>query len=150
MFRLCSTGWTLIELLRHEDYLARVQAELSEVLGEAQLYSSENLKKLKTLDWTIKETERMHPAAHMYMRGVRDDFDIDGYEVAEGSMVFVVPEVAHRLPEGFYDPDRNDPLRFSLDWLEEEMGYSIDGFGGVGHCCAGVNISIVYMQCILS
>jgi sterol 14-demethylase len=113
------TGWTIIELLRHEDYLARVQAELSEVLGEAQLYSSENLKKLRTLDWAIKETERMHPAAHMYMRGVRDDFDIDGYEVAEGSMVFVVPEVAHRLPEVFEDPDRYDPLRFAPDRAED-------------------------------
>lgn len=144
------TGWTLIELLRHEGYLARVQAELSEVLGEAQLYSSENLKKLKTLDWAIKETERMHPAAHMYMRGVRDDFDIDGYEVAEGSMVFVVPEVAHRLPEVFEDPDRYDPLRFAPDRAEDATAYSLIGFGGGVHRCAGVNFAKLEMKIIMA
>jgi len=142
------TSWTLIELLRHEDYLARVQAELSEVLGEAQIYTPENLKKLKTLDWAIKETERMHPAAHMYMRGVRDDFEIDGYEVAEGSMVFVVPQLAHRLPEIFEDPDRFDPLRFAPDRAEDATPYSLIGFGGGVHRCAGVNFAKLEMKII--
>ena len=142
------TSWTIVELLRHPEYLAQVRAELSEVLGEEQAYTPENLKQLKTVDWAIKETERMHPAAHMYMRGVRDDFEIDGYEVAEGSMVFVVPHVAHRLPEIFEDSERFDPLRFGPERAEDSVPFSLIGFGGGVHRCAGVNFAKLEMKII--
>jgi len=144
------TSWTLIELLRHPEYLARVKAELAEVLGDTQDYSPANLKKLKTLEWAIKETERMHPAAHMYMRGARDDFEVDGYEVPEGTMVFVAPQIAHRIPGVFADPERYDPARFAPDRAEDATPYSLIGFGGGVHRCAGVNFAKLEMKIIMA
>lgn len=63
-----------------------VEAEIAEVLGDDHNYGSEKPKRPQSIDWAIEEIERMHPAAHMCMRGVRDNYEIDGYEVSEGTM----------------------------------------------------------------
>ncbi|MBT6431820.1 MAG: cytochrome P450 [Deltaproteobacteria bacterium] len=144
------TSWTLIELLQNEDYLERVKGELAEVIGDTQNYRPDQLKGLKTIDWAIKESERMHPVAYMYMRGVRDDFYLDGYEIKQGTMVFAVPDTAHRIPEVFKDPDRYDPLRFAPDRAEDKKPYSLIGFGGGIHRCSGVNFAKLEMKIIMA
>ena len=144
------TSWTLIELLQNPDYLKTVEDQLHEVVGEEQDYSPESLKSLTTLDWAIKESERMHPVAYMYMRGVRDDFYIDGYEIKQGTMVFAVPDTAHRIPEVFKDPDKYDPLRFAPDRAEDKRPYSLIGFGGGIHRCSGVNFAKLEMKIIVA
>ncbi len=144
------TSWTLIELLRNEDYLERVKKELEEVLGDRKEFIQEDFKHLKTLDWAVKESERMHPVAHVIPRGVRDDFDIDGYEVKKGTMAFVSPDTAHRIPEVFKDPDKYDPLRFAPDRAEDRVPFSLIGFGGGVHRCAGVNFAKLEMKIIMA
>lgn len=143
------TSWTLIGLLQNEDYLARVKEELNEVIGNKKTYLPEDLKKLKTIDWAIKESERMHPVAHVIMRGVRDDMEFDGYEVKQDTMVFVAPETAHNIPEVFRNPQMYDPLRFSPDRMEDNKKFSLIGFGGGVHRCAGVNFASLEMKLIV-
>ncbi|ROS05493.1 sterol 14-demethylase [Sinobacterium caligoides] len=143
------TSWTLIGLLQNEEYLARVRRDIDEVVGDRQSYQSAELKQLKSIDWAIKESERMHPVAHVIMRGVRDDMEFDGYEVKEGTMVFVAPETAHNIPEVFREPHKYDPLRFSPDRLEDKKKFSLIGFGGGVHRCAGVNFANLEMKLIM-
>ena len=69
-------------------------------------YAPADLQKLDTVDWAVLEAERLHPVAHIIMRGVRDDVEFDGYELKEGSMVFIAPETAHNIPEVFSNPDK--------------------------------------------
>ena len=144
------TSWTLIDLLQNPDYLALVKKELDEVLGENQDYTPEKLKRLKTLDWAILESERKHPVAHVLMRGVRDDMEFEGYTVKKGTMVFVAPETAHNIPEVFSNPMTYDPLRFSPERAEGTKKFSLIGFGGGAHRCAGVNFAKLEIKIIMA
>ncbi|MDX1695610.1 MAG: cytochrome P450, partial [Ketobacteraceae bacterium] len=145
-----AASWTLIDLLRHPDYLAKVKQELDDVLGEEQDYSPEKLKQLKHLDWAILESERKHPVAHVIMRGVRDDMEFDGFKIRKGDMVFVAPETAHNLPEVFANPEQYDPLRFSPKRMEGSKTFSLIGFGGGAHRCAGVNFAKLEIKILMA
>lgn len=143
------TSWTLIDLLQNPDYLAQVKDELQEVLGDSE-YTPEKLKQLKTLDWATLESERKHPAAHVIMRGVRDDMEFDGFKIPQGSMVFVAPETAHNIPEVFTNPEKYDPMRFSPERKEGSKKFSLIGFGGGAHRCAGVNFAKLEIKVIMA
>lgn len=136
-----AASWTLIDLLQNPGYLEKVKNELNKVLGDEQDYSIDNLKKLEYLDWAILESERMHPVAHLIVRGVREDVEFGKYQIKEGSMLFVAPETAHNIPEVFKHPEKYDPERFSPERKEGSKKYSLIGFGGGPHRCAGVNFA---------
>ncbi len=136
-----AASWTLIDLLQNPDYLAKVKQELEAVIGSDQVYTLEKLKRLNHLDWAILESERKHPVAHLIVRGVREDIEFDRYQIKQGSMLFVAPETAHNIPEVFKNPDAYDPERFSPQRKEGTRKYSLIGFGGGGHRCAGVNFA---------
>lgn len=136
-----AVGWTLIDLLQNPHYLEKVKKELDTVLGDAQDYTMENLKKLEHLDRAILESERKHPVAHLIVRGIREDIEFDKYQLKQGSMLFVAPETAHNIPEVFANPEKYDPERFSPQRSEGTKKFSLIGFGGGPHRCAGVNFA---------
>jgi sterol 14-demethylase len=141
-------SWGLVDLLQHPDYLASVRAEQAEVLSGP--LTSEQVRKLRRMDWTLKESERLHPVAFMLMRKAACDFAVAGHRVQKGSLVFVSPWVAHRLPDVFTDPDRYDPERFSPERGEGRAAHSLIGFGGGMHRCAGVNFAYLEMKAVLT
>jgi sterol 14-demethylase len=143
-------SWTLIDLLSNEGYLESVQKNIDEVLGDKKKYTPEELKQLNTIDWAILEAERLHPVAHIIMRGVRDDVEFDGYILKEGSMAFIAPETAHKIPEVFSNPEKYDPERFAPGRSEGDSKLSLLGFGGGAHRCAGVNFAKLEIKIIVS
>lgn len=145
-----AASWTLIDLLQNPSYMAKVKNELSEVLGEKQEYTTDNLKQLKHIDWAILESERKHPVAHLIVRGVRDDIEFEGYKIDKGNMLFLAPETAHNIPEVFKNPERYDPERFSPERLEGSKTYSLIGFGGGAHRCAGVNFAKMEIKILIA
>lgn len=145
-----ATSWTLIDLLQNPDYLAEVKKELDEVFADGADYTPEKLKQLKHIDWAILESERKHPVAHIIMRGVRDDMEFNGYQIKRGDMVFVAPETAHNIPEVFSKPECYDPERFSPERLEGSKTFSLIGFGGGAHRCAGVNFAKLEMKILIA
>ena len=144
------SAWTLIDMLQNPDYLSEVMQEITKELGDEKVYSPESLKKLKSIDWATLESERKHPVAHVIMRGVRDDMVFDGFEVKEGTMVFVAPETAHNIPEVFKDPEKYDPRRFSPERSEGSKTFSLIGFGGGAHRCAGINFAKMEIKIIIA
>ena len=99
------------------------------------------MKKLEHLDWAILESERRHPVAHIIVRGVREDVEFDNFKIKEGNMIFVAPETAHNIPEVFSNPEKYDPERFAPPRKEGSKTFSLIGFGGGPHRCAGVNFA---------
>ena len=143
-------SWTLIDLLSNEGYLELVKNNINEALGDKRKYAPEDLKQLNTVDWAILEAERLHPVAHIIMRGVRDDVEFDGYILKEGSMAFIAPETAHNIPEVFSNPEKYDPERFAPGRSEGDSKLSLIGFGGGAHRCAGVNFAKLEIKIIVS
>ena len=59
------TSWTLVDLIQHPDWLGEVRAEADEAIGDAGPRDMEQAKRLTKMEWTVKESERLHPVAYM-------------------------------------------------------------------------------------
>lgn len=135
-------AWTIIQLLQHQEYLKIVQVEINDKL----LYGKElDLNAVAGLEKTycaVEETSRMRPSADMTIRVADEDFEIGGYVVPKGWAIFLSSETAHFLPELFENPDAYQPLRFAAPNSEKNQHpFSMIGFGGGTHRCAGMNFA---------
>lgn len=93
----------------------------------------------------------MHPSASTLMRRTEEDIEIGDYRIPEGWTLFVCADVAQRLPGLFTEPQQYDPLRFAPDRAEDRQHrFSIIGFGGGVHKCAGMNFANNEMMIITS
>jgi len=143
-------SWALADLLRHPDYLETVLDQQGAVLGDGTEIDYEHLQRLKRMEWALKETERLNPVAYVLMRAAQEDLELSGYLIPKGSSVFLSPTLSHRLPEVWQSPDVYDPERFGPERAEDKRPYSLIGFGGGTHRCAGVNFAYQEMKVILT
>ena len=61
------------------------------------------------------------------------------------------PDVSHRLPEIFAEPDTYDPDRFSPDRAEDRaVPFSLIAFGGGMHRCIGMHFAYTEMKVLFS
>jgi sterol 14-demethylase len=78
------------------------------------------------------------------------DFEVSGFLIEKGTLVFLAPAMTHRLPDVFPSPERFDPERFAPPRLEDKVPHSLIGFGGGTHRCAGVHFAYQEMKVILA
>jgi cytochrome P450 len=62
----------------------------------------------------------------------------------------IAPYVTHRLPEFWPDPERFDPLRFSLEMSASRPRFAYLPFGGGPRQCIGNNFALVEAQLIFA
>ncbi len=106
-------AWTLIELARHPEWMARVVAELDGLYARDGGLTYQAFREVPVLESVLKEVLRLHPPLVILMRGVLADFVVEGVTIPAGKLVAISPAVSHRIPELFRDPDplRPEPLR---------------------------------------
>ncbi|HEU4324336.1 MAG TPA: cytochrome P450 [Roseiflexaceae bacterium] len=135
-------AWTVIELLRNPEYQALVHTEIERHLPRGAALDARSMRALEHVYWAVHEVERLHPSANMLMRVADEPIDVGDYQIPAGWTVLVSAGVAHRLPQIFKDPERFDPLRYAPGREEDRKhGYSLIGFGGGRHKCAGMNFA---------
>jgi sterol 14-demethylase len=144
-------SWALVRMLQHPEFTEGVISEIDEHVPADEAIDRGTLRQLEKLDWALRETERTDPVASMLIRTVIEDFDLNGYHIPEGWVVFLSPAVSHRLPEVFSQPDTWDPARFGPDRQEDRSHpYALVGFGGGPHKCLGMNFAYTEMKVIFS
>jgi sterol 14-demethylase len=143
-------SWAIADLLEQPAYLRSVRAEQDAVLGESDALDAEKLRALRRMDWALRESERLHPVSYILVRKARQDIDVAGYRIPEGTLVLLSPWVSHRIPEVFAVPNAYDPERFAPDRAEDKHPYSLIGFGGGTHRCAGMNFAYLEMKIIVT
>lgn len=135
-------SWALILLLQHPEYLNKVTAELSEHFPPGAAWNHQVMRQLPHLDWALRETERLRPSADIIMRYNLEGYSLGGYDIPADWMTMLVPRVAHLNPAIFTHVDDYDPLRFSPERAEDKVAdYTLIGFGGGRHRCAGANFA---------
>lgn len=135
-------AWTIIEILKHPEYQALVETEITANIKPDAALDGTIMRNLQHISWAIREIERLHPSADMLMRVAEKDIDVGDYTIPSGWMIMVSAAVAHRLPELFKNPEKFDPLRFGPGRNEDTAHrFSMIGFGGGGHKCAGMNFA---------
>ena len=146
-----STVWTMIELHRNPEWLAKVRDEIDRVYPSAtDPVTFQSLRDSEVLHRAVKETLRKNPPLVMMMRKVLYDFEFDGYVVPAGTLVVNSPAVGHYLPEVYREPERFDPDRFSDARHEDENPYAYTAFGGGKHRCLGMNFAFLQIKTMVT
>lgn len=104
--------WTLLLLSRHPEVAARVQQEISQVLGD-RLPAYEDVRSLRYLNWVVQEALRLYPPIWGFGRETTREVTIDGYTIPKGATVFMSQWVLHRDTRYFDRPGEFDPERWS-------------------------------------
>jgi sterol 14-demethylase len=141
--------WVIVELLRHPDYLAVVQAEIDAHLPTSGALSARIFSNLPHLEWAVHETTRLHPSADILSRYVEEDIELCGYRISRGWIVMLANDLNQRDSRVFNQPNDYDPRRFSPERAEDKAHrHTITGFGGGLHKCAGMTFANVEMSMI--
>jgi sterol 14alpha-demethylase len=127
-------GWAVIDLLQHPDELAKVLAELQEVVPDGSTLDPAVVHRMACLDRALRETMRLHPVVPLMIRRAVRPVELRGRLIPEGAEVFIAPVLSHRLPQIFTDAESYRPDRYLTH--PELAGY-LHGFGGGGHRCLG-------------
>jgi len=143
-------SWSLLELLRHPDWLGRVVRELDEIYADGRDVSYQALREIPLLECALKETLRLHPPLIILMRKVMSDFHYKGWTVPAGYTVATSPAVSNRMPEHFPDPERYDPDRYLAGRSEDKQSFAWIPFGAGRHRCVGAAFAMMQLKAIFS
>ena len=144
-------SWLLYLLATHPEYLARVRAELAEVVGDAPdaPLGLDALKGLRVLGNALTEAGRLWSPVANGPRGVVEAFDFGGYHVPAETQVRYSIAGGHWLPGIFAAPERFDPDRFAPPREEDKRTpYALIPFGGGPRICIGVNFAQVEIKAL--
>ncbi|WP_280432580.1 cytochrome P450 [Nocardia brasiliensis] len=146
-----TAAWTVIELLRHPEWLRRVVTELDELYADGADISFGALRRIPQLEAVVKEALRLHPPLIVLMRVARADFDVCGHRIAPGDLVAATPAVSNRIAADFPQPDLFDPARY-LDPKQEDIvnRWTWIPFGAGQHRCVGAAFALMQLKAIFS
>lgn len=146
-----TAAWTLIELLRHPDYLAEVVAELDELYSDGTEYSFGAMRQITKLEAALKEALRLHPPLIVLMRVAQNDIQIGEFEIRKGQTVAVSPAISNRLVEDFPNPDDFEPERNLQPRAEDLVNrWTWIPFGAGRHRCVGAAFAMMQLKAIFS
>jgi cytochrome P450 len=142
-------GWTLYLLDKHPDVLARLRAEVLDVVGDrAPGYA--DLEKLTYTSMVLSETMRLFPPVWILTRSAQGDDEIGGYHVPAGSDVLICPYTLHRHPAFWDRPDTFDPDRFDPSLTVSRPRYAYIPFGAGPRFCVGNHLGLLEATLVLA
>jgi cytochrome P450 len=141
-------GWTLYLLDRHPEVLARLRAEVADVIGD-RTPGFADLERLTYTSMVLQETMRMFPPVWILTRNAQGDDEIGGYHVPAGSDVLICPYTLHRHPAFWDEPDRFDPDRFDPGVPVTRPRYAYIPFGAGPRFCVGNHLGLLEATLVL-
>lgn len=139
-------AWTVHHLLNDRGWLARIQAELAEVVGAGPV-ELEHLDRLVLLDAAIKETLRLTPIIMMVGRHLRTDARIGDHDLKAGMHAMACIYLVHRRADLWPEPTRFDPSRFVGKKPDPTHYFP---FGGGTRRCLGMAFASYEMKIVLA
>jgi len=152
-------SWILFLLGEHPQVMAQVQEEAlvlqsGDLFPTDAMWTEEKLNHLKVLDQVIKETLRLFPPIHVGNRFAKEDVDLQGYTVSEGSRVMVSMYLSHRDEDVWEEPERFCPHRFErskqADPAKRRPPLSYIPFGGGPRNCIGATFAQIESKVVLA
>lgn len=143
-------SFTLHELLRNPDVLARARARVDEVLG-GRFPRYEDLAELGYLDQILRETLRLWPTAPAFGLYPYERTTLGGtWEISPDETVLVLTPALHRDPAVWSDPERFDPSRFDFERAKDIPANAWKPFGNGQRSCIGRGFALQEAQLVLA
>uniref|UniRef100_A0ABM5FBG7 Cholesterol 24-hydroxylase-like n=1 Tax=Pogona vitticeps TaxID=103695 RepID=A0ABM5FBG7_9SAUR len=108
-------SFTIMELGRHPEIVAKLQAEVDEVIGVKTDIAYEDLGKLEYLSQVLKEVLRLYPPAPGTVRWTGKENVIEGVKIPANTTLIFSSYIMGRMERYFKDPLTFNPDRFSKD-----------------------------------
>jgi sterol 14-demethylase len=146
-----TAAWTLIELMRRPEVMAKVTGELDELYADGREVSFQALREIPFLESTLKEALRLHPPLILLLRIAKTDLELGEYVVPAGTMVGASPAVSNRIADDFPNPAEFDPTRY-LEPRQEDLinRWTWIPFGAGKHRCVGSAFAMMQLKAIFS
>ncbi|MCC5954115.1 MAG: cytochrome P450 [Acidimicrobiia bacterium] len=146
-----TAAWTLIELLRHPEWFARVVAEHDAMAAEGAEVTYQALREMPVTEAAIKEALRLHPPLILLLRVAKVPVDVGGYRIEPGKLVGASLSVSNQLPEAFDAPDDYDPGRYLAPRQDDvDNPWNWIPFGAGRHRCVGAAFAMMQLKSIFS
>ncbi len=146
-----TAAWTLIELLRHPEWLERSLADLDALSDAGEDVTYQALREIPNLEASLKEALRLHPPLILLLRLVRTPLDVAGVHIPAGKIVGASPAVSNRISSAFADPDLYDPGRYVPPRDEEhDNPWNWIPFGAGRHRCVGAAFAQMQIKAIFA
>ncbi|WP_439026982.1 cytochrome P450 [Haloarchaeobius sp. DT45] len=141
--------YTCYLLAEHPDVADRLRAEVDEVVGDDPV-DVLDLPALSFLDRVVTESLRLYPPAYILFREVREDVDIGGYRIPEGTKLSLPVFRIHRDPRWYDDPDSFHPDRWTDEFEDSLPEYAYFPFGGGPRHCIGMRFARMELKLVLT
>jgi cytochrome P450 len=141
--------WTWYELGRNPAALAKVEEEVTRVLGGRTV----TVDDLPNLPWTaavIDEAMRLHPPAYQTGREAKVDVTIGGHRFPARSIVIINIRGIHRRADYFPQPLAFRPERMLADQKKARPRHHYIPFGAGPRVCIGSHFALMEAQLCLS
>ena len=142
-------SWAFYLLSQHPTVLARVEAEVDEVLN-GRLPTITDIPQLRYTNMVIEETLRLYPVAYAIGRSSQEADTIDGYDIPANAIVTLSPYLTHRHPDFWQTPELFDPERFTPERKAERPRYAYLPFGGGPRQCIGNTFALAETAIVLA
>lgn len=142
-------SWAWYLLATHPEVMAKLKAELKEVL-DGRLPGFADIPRLTYTRQIVDETLRLFPPAYIIGRRPIDKDDLGGHIINKNTNVLVAVFDIHRNPDLWDEPDKFKPERFAPENVKKIPKYAYFPFGGGPRLCIGNNFALMEMQIVLA
>uniref|UniRef100_A0ACD5V0Z2 Uncharacterized protein n=1 Tax=Avena sativa TaxID=4498 RepID=A0ACD5V0Z2_AVESA len=132
--------WAMAELARHPKVMAKAQLEIREVLGKDRgVITNNELVGLHYMRMVAKEVLRLHPPGPLIPRRAREDRKVMGFDMLEGTNVYINAFAISRDPKCWENPKEFMPERFENSNMDYNGTYfEFTPFGAGRRQCPGI------------
>ena len=142
-------AWAFYELQRHPDVLAKLRAELAEVLG-GRTPTAADLPRLVYTRMVIDEVLRLYPPVFITNRQALQEDEVCGFHIPAGAVVGVSPYMTQRDPRFWQDPLAFDPQHFAPEQSAGRPRFAYFPFGGGPRQCIGKDFALYEAAVVLA
>jgi cytochrome P450 len=142
-------AWTFYLLSQNPHIVAKLQAELDQVLG-GRTPRMADLKQLPYTEMVLKESMRLYPPAPAFSRAIMEDATMGPYTLKKGGSINVMASVTHRDPRWWDVPNEFRPERFAPENEKNIRKYAYLPFGVGNRICVGNMFAMMEAQLLLA